>query len=204
MIASDPLCEAWHRRSAKIVRHVANGQPEPTVPTQRCQGALALAVWGRTHDSLGSRVGAATRAIFDDELLTKPLRQPLTRQACDDVLRATGRGADDVAHPMRRIGLRPCSSRHGRQRSSARRQTQKISAGNLHGALPDCLRRSLPASRNNRDHLYPVRYTDGFGRAWFWLTTASRCIDPPLDPAAVGAAPSCPQATGYGSRLICP
>ena len=35
-------------------------------------------------------------------------------------------------HRPRRIGLRPCDARHGRQRSSARGQMQKLSAGKFH------------------------------------------------------------------------
>src|SRR5262249_47899432 len=89
-----------------------------------------------TDDRLGANVGAPTRPVIDDELLTKPLRKPLTQQAGEDVLRATWRGADDVAHRTRRIGLRPRDPRQGRQRGRARCQMQKSSAGKFHVAPP--------------------------------------------------------------------
>ena len=81
-----------------------------------------------TDDRLGANVGAPTRPVIDDELLTKPLRKPLTHQAGEDVLRASWRGTDDVAHRPRRIDLRPRDARDGRQRRSARGQMEKISA----------------------------------------------------------------------------
>src|SRR5262249_12667851 len=94
---------------------------EERIPVRRC-----------TDDRLGANVGAPSRPVIDDELLTKPLRKPLTHQAGEDVLRASWRGTDDVAHRPRRIGLRPSSARHGRQRGSARGQMQKLSAGKFH------------------------------------------------------------------------
>jgi len=39
---------------------------------------------------LGCDIGAGTRAVFYDELLAEPLRQPLTHQASDDVDSAAG------------------------------------------------------------------------------------------------------------------
>jgi hypothetical protein len=65
-----------------------------------------MAVRGRTHGRLGTDVAASTRSVLDDELLTKPLREPLTQQARNDVLAAPRRLADDDAHWPHRIGLR--------------------------------------------------------------------------------------------------
>ena len=49
---------------------------------------------------------------------------------------AAGGKADDDAHRPRRIGLRPRSARHGRQRGSTRCQMQKVSAGKFYGIPP--------------------------------------------------------------------
>ena len=48
------------------------------------------------------------------------------------------RKADDDAHRPRRIGLRPCDTRDGRERGSARCQMQKLPAGKFHGVLLCC------------------------------------------------------------------
>jgi len=71
---------------------------------------------------------------FNDELLAKWLRQPLTHEACDDVGRATaGRESNDQPNRLRGIGLRPCNTRHGRDRGSDRGQMQKLSSvGKFH------------------------------------------------------------------------
>ena len=49
-----------------------------------------IAIRGRFHDRLGADIAAGTRPVLDDEWLAKPLRQPLTHQARDDVVRAAG------------------------------------------------------------------------------------------------------------------
>ena len=90
-----------------------------------------IAVRGRAHDRLGADIAAGTRPVVDDELLAEPLRQPLTDQARDDVGRAAGGIANNDAHRPRRIGLRPCEARHGRQRGSARGQMQKLYGGEV-------------------------------------------------------------------------
>jgi hypothetical protein len=65
-------------------------------------------------------------------LLAEPLRQLLSDQTSNGIGRAAWRVANDDLHRPRRIGLRPCDARHGRQRSSARRQMQKFAAGKFH------------------------------------------------------------------------
>ena len=50
-----------------------------------------VAVRRRAHDRLGADIAAGARPVLDDELLAKPLRQPLTHQARDDVGRAARR-----------------------------------------------------------------------------------------------------------------
>src|SRR5262249_33827219 len=57
----------------------------------------------RMHDGLGRDIAAGARAILDDELLAKPLGQPLSYEARQDVGRATSPKADDDANRPRRI-----------------------------------------------------------------------------------------------------
>ena len=49
-----------------------------------------IAVRRRAHDRLGADIAAGTRAVFDDEWLAEPLRQPLSDQPRDNVGRAAG------------------------------------------------------------------------------------------------------------------
>src|SRR5262245_44162495 len=95
-----------------------------------------VAVCGRAHDRLGGDIAAATWPILHDELLTKPLRQPLSDQAREDVLRTAGGKADHDAHRPRRIGLCSCNPRYSRQRGSACGQMQKCTAGKFPSDLP--------------------------------------------------------------------
>src|SRR6516164_1064445 len=95
-----------------------------------------MAVGGRTHDRLGADVARSARPVLDDEWLAEALGQPLTDQAREDVGRAAGRKADDDAHRPRRIGLRPCDTRNGRQRGGARGQLQECAAGKSHFEPP--------------------------------------------------------------------
>ena len=86
-------------------------------------------------DGLGGDIAAGARPVLDDEGLAKTLRQPLSYQPRDDVVSAAGCEADDHAHRPRRIGLRPCSARDGRERRNARGQMQEFAAGKFH-AIP--------------------------------------------------------------------
>jgi hypothetical protein len=103
-----------------------------------------IAVSGRTHDGLGADVGAGARAIFNDELLTQPLRQPLPDEPRGNVRRAGWSDRHDQAHRPGWIGLCPSNSRKGRQHGSVRDQMQKISAGKFHLNLPS--RHSITSS----------------------------------------------------------
>jgi hypothetical protein len=80
--------------------------------------------------------GRTAGTIFHEERLAKPLREPLTHQPGDNVgLAASGSGNNDTDRP-RRIGLRACIARDGRERGSTRGQMQKLpSVGEFHGAL---------------------------------------------------------------------
>jgi hypothetical protein len=86
------------------------------------------------HDGFGRDVAACPGPVVDDERLAESIRQLLTQQPRDDVGRAAGRKTDENAHRPRRIGLRLRDARDSRQRSRARGQAQKISAGKFHGA----------------------------------------------------------------------
>src|SRR5215813_11712858 len=78
-----------------------------------------IAVRRRPHDHLGSNIVAATRTVFDDELMAQPLREPGSDEPRDNVGRTAGtRGGNDAYWP-RRISLRPREPRHRRQSDSA-------------------------------------------------------------------------------------
>jgi len=109
-----------------------------------------VAVSGRAHDGLGGNVGPRAGTVLDDEWLADPLRQPLTRESCDDVGCAAGRKANDDPHRPRRIGLRRSDARRGRQRGSGCGQMQKLAAGKFMLNLPS--RHSITLSaRNTRE-----------------------------------------------------
>src|SRR5262249_55660531 len=95
-----------------------------------------VTIRGRGHDRLDADIATGARPILDDERLTEPLRQPFAYQARDDIGWAAREIADDQAHRPRRIGLRPRDAGHGRQRSSACGQMQKLSAGKFHFEPP--------------------------------------------------------------------
>jgi len=84
------------------------------------------------HDRLGADIAAGARAIFNDELLTQPLRQPLPDEPRGNVRRAGWSERHDQAHRPGWIGLRPRDARDCRQRGNARGQMQKISAGKFY------------------------------------------------------------------------
>src|SRR5262249_27528498 len=83
----------------------------------------------------GGDISGCPGTVFDDELLTEPLGQPLTEQARGDVGGAAGGKADNQAHRPRRIGLRPSDARDGRERGRARRQMEKLSTGKFQYAI---------------------------------------------------------------------
>jgi hypothetical protein len=47
-----------------------------------------IAVWRRPHDRLGANIVAATGAVFHDELLAEPLREPRPDEPRDNIGRA--------------------------------------------------------------------------------------------------------------------
>ena len=57
-----------------------------------------MTIRGRLDDRLGGDITARAQPVFDDELLAKPLREPFTYQAREDIGRAASAKADDQAH----------------------------------------------------------------------------------------------------------
>jgi hypothetical protein len=65
----------------------------------------------RIDDGLGRDIAAGARAILDDELLVKPLGQPLSYEARQDVGRPTSPKADDDAkRTPEKVGNKSCRS----------------------------------------------------------------------------------------------
>ena len=89
----------------------------------------------RTNDCLGANIGPRAGSVFNDERLPEPLGQQFPHYARDEVYVAPGCEGRNQTHWPRRIGLRPCDPRHGRERGSARGQMQKLSAGKFHRRL---------------------------------------------------------------------
>src|SRR5262249_62363635 len=57
-----------------------------------------VAIRSRAHDRLGRDSAGDARPVLDDDLLTEPLRQPLTHQAGCDVRPSTGRKSDEPVY----------------------------------------------------------------------------------------------------------
>src|SRR5258705_12139090 len=66
-----------------------------------------ITIWRRAHYCLGGNIRPGARSVLDHERLAESLRQPLTDQTSDKVIRATGRSTRNYAHRPCRIGLRP-------------------------------------------------------------------------------------------------
>src|SRR5215469_10222212 len=114
----------------------------PTISRSKLQEGVAIR-W-RSHDCLGSNIAARTRPVFDDELLTKVLRQPLTEKTCKQVRHAPRRKSNDQADRPCRIGLRPRDARDDRERGSARSEMQKSTARKSH-SVPSVICRQSDA-----------------------------------------------------------
>src|SRR5262249_498332 len=84
-------------------------------------------------------IAASTAYVLDVELFPEMLGQTLRDQAAEYIRRTAGRVGNDHTYGSRRIGLRSRKPRHGRHRSSARGQMQKLSAGKFHFEPPSRL-----------------------------------------------------------------
>src|SRR5580700_3025145 len=91
-----------------------------------------MAVRCGLHHCLGRDIASGAGSVLNDEWLTKPLGQPLSQQAREDVGRAAGGKTDDDAHRPCRKSLRPCQARYGRERCSARCQMEELAAEKFH------------------------------------------------------------------------
>jgi hypothetical protein len=135
------LHEVGHAQQPRDRRNVAN-EVETELVVQRCIGRVGngdrkqrVPVWRGTNDRFGGNVAAGARPVLHDELLAKPLRQPVTDQARGDVVATAGSKTDDHVHRLRWIGwigLCARAARRSRQSGRARYQVQKAAAGKLH------------------------------------------------------------------------
>jgi hypothetical protein len=91
-----------------------------------------VTVWERPHDSFSGKVCAGTGLIFNYELLSEPLGQSGTQEACQNVGNTAGWEATNQTHRSCRIGVRPCNPRYSGQCDSAR-QVQQFSTRKFHG-----------------------------------------------------------------------
>ena len=121
-----------------------------------------VAVRLRAHDRFGADIAAGARPILDDELLAETLAGRLRYDARQAVGGLTGRKADDHAHRLRRIGLRPGELRDGRKRGGPRRQLQKSSAWKFHDKSSDVSRRRPGCAHSgSMQDVGPVRQRNG-------------------------------------------
>jgi hypothetical protein len=110
-------------------------------------GDQRVAICRRPRGTADAEAPVRTSHILDNDGLTKRCPHPLGQQACNRVQRpARGERHDDRDGP-RRIGLRSCDARNGREREGTRRQMQKSSAGKFHDVpfsiIVIAMRRSL-------------------------------------------------------------
>jgi len=97
---------------------------------EREQDCVAV---GRRFRHLGSAdIAGGARDVLDIDLLAELLGKLLRHEPREGVGHPTRRKGHDRAHRPGRIGLRPCSTRHARERGSGRGQMQKFAAGKFH------------------------------------------------------------------------
>ena len=94
----------------------------------------SIAVRSGSNGCLGCEIATSPSSIFDNELLAKSFRQPLTDQTGMKVVGAArGKPNKDARRPHR-VALRASNPRNRRQRGGAGGQLQKLPAvGTLHG-----------------------------------------------------------------------
>src|SRR5215470_4171535 len=95
-----------------------------------------IAIGFGTHDPAGTDGAAGPGDVLDQNGLTERCLHAFGERARDKVGRATCWERCDNGDRSRRIGLRPCDARGGRQRGTARYQIQKITAGKFHFEPP--------------------------------------------------------------------
>src|SRR5262249_5198413 len=108
--------------------------------TAQCLLADISAGDSRNGYRLCGDVRTCPRPVFDNDLLTEPLRQPLPQNPRYSVSTATGRIPNDPSHWPRRIGLRASETGDGRQCRGHRGQMQEYAAGKFHFEPPSPFR----------------------------------------------------------------
>jgi hypothetical protein len=91
-----------------------------------------VAVGRGVHHRFRRDVRRGTRAVFDDERLSQPIRQPLAHQAGDDVVAAARCVADDPAYRTRGPCLRVGPVRGDRQGDGARGEAVEVTTAKRH------------------------------------------------------------------------
>jgi hypothetical protein len=114
-------------------KSLAKSNPRLGVMTALMVLQQRVAVFRRVRHEIGGDVAAGPAPVLDDELLAEQPAERLCEHARGNIARGAGTKANDDAHRPRRIGLRFCHPRYGRQRGSARGQMQECAAGKFHG-----------------------------------------------------------------------
>src|SRR5262245_38424018 len=96
---------------------------------------MAPAAW-RIDYRLCGDVRTCSRPIFDNDLLTEPLRQPVRQNPGYSVSTAARRIPNEPSHWPRRIGLCPRYARYDWKSSSSSSQMQKPPTGRFDRDLP--------------------------------------------------------------------
>src|SRR5262249_135708 len=105
-----------------------------------CRGQKkSIPICRRSYGRFRAYCATCASPMLYDELLAEPLRQPLTYEACEKVIRAAGCISNNDAHRSRRIIERRRDTRCGRQRGSTGGQMEKISTGKFHFESPSPL-----------------------------------------------------------------
>jgi hypothetical protein len=68
-------------------------------------------IGARPDNHISSEIASRTRLIVDDDLLPKPLRQPLCCETRNNVGQAAGKVLNDQVHRSRRVIDRRCDAR---------------------------------------------------------------------------------------------
>src|SRR5262249_35572041 len=102
-----------------------------------------------TGDRLGGEIAAGPRPGLDDELLAKPLRQPLRHQTREDVICAASGKADDDAHRPRGIGFRASKAGCGWQSSRSCDEMKELATIDRQDACPKNRARRLRVPRQH-------------------------------------------------------
>jgi hypothetical protein len=134
---------------------------KPTISNRWFSGNFRLALTRglrrTTKRRLDGDICGGARLIFDDERLIEPIRQPAAHDSHDRIGPTARDKSYEPVHRSRRICLRPCNPRCGRQRGSTRCQMQKFTAWKFH-RVPLTTRDS--ATRRSRTDQCQIDFRD--------------------------------------------